>query len=140
MAVNPVNEHDNTLFRESFDNLIEIADLLEFNLKGVPITFDSAFDSLDTKNEILVKKMAPVIKPNLRNLKDEEKRNQILTEFEEVEDIYKERFTIERSFAWEDTYRKLVVRYEKLQIIHMGFKYLAFSMINFRHFFGKDGH
>ena len=133
----PVNNHDILLFRDSFDSLIEKADLLEFDLVGVPITFDPAFDSLDTRNEILTREMVPVIKPNLRGLKNEIKRNQILNQFEEVKDIYKERVAVERFFAWEDTYRKLVIRYEKLQCTHDGFKLLAYSMINFRHFFGK---
>jgi len=66
--------------------------------------------------------MKPGIKPNLRGLKNEKKRNRILNEFEKVEDIYKEREAAERSFAWEDTHRKLVICYEKLQAIHIGFK------------------
>lgn len=140
MTVSPVNEHDSVLFRESLDGLIEVADLLDFDLKDVPITFDSAFDNLDTKNEILTREMVPVIKPNLRGLRDEVKINQILDAFEQVKDIYKERIAVERFFAWEDTYRKLVIRYEKLQATHMGFKYLAFSMINFRNIFGKNYH
>lgn len=136
--IKPVNDHDSLLFRATFDSLIETAELLEFNLVGVPITFDPAFDNLDTRNEILTRQMVPIIKPNLRGLKNEMKINQILNDFEKVEDIYKERIAVERFFAWEDTYRKLVVRYEKLECTHLGFKLLAYSMINFRHFFGKD--
>jgi len=79
--------------------------------------------------------MIPVIKPNLKNLQDEQKRHQRLDKFEAVEDIYHERIKIERCFAWEDTYRKLVIRYEKLQSTFMGFRYLAYSMINFRWLF-----
>jgi transposase len=48
------------------------------------------------------------------------------------EEIYKERFKIERTFAWQDTYRKLVIRYEKLECTHLGFKHLAYTMINLR--------
>ncbi|MBI5222099.1 MAG: transposase [Candidatus Magasanikbacteria bacterium] len=50
------------------------------------------------------------------------------------DEIYKERFKIERTFAWQDTYRKLVTRYERLESIHNGFKYLAYSMVNLRVF------
>lgn len=35
-------------------------------------------------------------------------------------------------------FRKLVIRYEKLQSTFMGFRYLAYSMVNFRWIFGKD--
>lgn len=137
MVAQSANSHDSVLFKDSFDSLIETANLLELDLTGVPITFDSAFDNLDTKNEILTRGLLPVIKPNLRGLKNQKKINLILDNFEAVEDIYKERVAIERFFAWEDTYRKLVIRYEKLQCTHDGFKFLAYSMINFRHFFGK---
>ena len=69
MTVQAVNHHDSVLFSESFNSLIETAELLDFDLTDVPITFDPAFDSLDTKNEILTRGMIPVIKPNLRRLK-----------------------------------------------------------------------
>lgn len=137
MVAQSVNSHDSVLFNDSFNSLIETADLFEFDLTGVPITFDSAFDNLDTKNEILTRGMIPIIKPNLRGLKNQIRINQILDNFEAVEDIYKERIAVERFFAWEDTYRKLVIRYEKLRCTHDGFKFLAYSMINFRHFFGR---
>ena len=52
--------------------------------------------------------------------------------------MYKERCRVERCFAWEDTYRKLVIRYERLHATHLGFKYLAFTMINLRWFLGKN--
>ncbi len=50
-------------------------------------------------------------------------------------DSPKERHNVERSYAWEDTYRKLVIRYEKLQCAFLGFRYLAYSMMNFRDVF-----
>jgi transposase len=56
--------------------------------------------------------------------------------FEEVQEIYQERYKIERCFAWEDSYRKLVIRYETLQCTFMGFRYLAYSMVNLRKLFG----
>lgn len=137
MVARPVNIHDTKLFDESFRNLLEIADLLNWNLCGSHITLDPGFDGEDNKFIIRGAGMIPVIKPNLRGLKDREKIYGILDEFEEIKDIYKERHKMERCFAWEDVYRKLVIRYEKLQCTFMGFRYLAYSMINFRWFFGK---
>lgn len=136
LVVRPVNVHDSKLFYESFCNLLELADLLELDIGNSYFTLDSGFDNLETKSEILFRDMIPVIKPNLRGLKDREKINKILDAFEPLEHIYKERHNIERCFAWEDTYRKLVIRYEKRQDTFMGFRYLAFSMINFRNLFG----
>lgn len=127
------------MFYESFSNLLEFADLLDLDIRNSYFTLDSGFDNAETKDEILIRELIPVIKPNLRGLKDREKINKILDEFETLEYIYKERYRIERCFAWEDTYRKLVTRYEKLQATFMGFRYLAYSMINFRSLFGKNG-
>ncbi|MFA5776833.1 MAG: hypothetical protein WC906_00070 [Parcubacteria group bacterium] len=73
--------------------------------------------------------MIPVIRPNVGARKNPEKIEKIWNDFSPVAHIYKERYKIERCFAWEDTYRKLVIRYEKLQCTFMGFRYLAYSMI-----------
>lgn len=135
--VRPVNHHDSLLLNESFFGLLEVAELLEWNLVDVPITFDSGFDSEANDTTIRGQGLIPVIKP-IRYAKQSPQRiEERLQVFEPYRNIYLKRFTIERSFAWEDTYRKLVIRYERLQSTHQGFKYLAFSMVNFRWFFGK---
>ncbi len=138
MVVKPVNVHDTLLFDTSFTNLLEIADLWNLDLTNAYLTLDSGFDSQINKDIIEQARMIPVIKPNRRGTKSREKIYQTLDDFELLEDIYKERHTVERCFAWEDVYRKLVIRYEKLQSTFMGFRYLAYSMINFRWFFKRD--
>lgn len=123
------------LFDESFTNLLEISDELSLNLEGSYLTLDSGFYCQINKFQIENAGLIPVIKPNTGALKNQDKINEILDQFEKYKDIYIERYKIERCFAWEDTYRKVVIRYEKLQSTFMGFKYLAYSMINFRSFF-----
>jgi len=50
-------------------------------------------------------------------------------------DIFKERFdTIERVLGWEDKFRRLLLRFERLSQLHYAFKTLAYTMINLRHF------
>ena len=137
--IKPVNEHDTKLFAESFTNLLETAHYLNLETNKPFFTLDSAFDSEDNKFIIRGAEMIPIIKFNLRGLKDRKKIERIFYEFETMEFIYKERYKIERCFAWEDKYRKLVIRYERLQSTFMGFRYLAYSMINFRWFFGEKG-
>jgi Circularly permutated YpsA SLOG family len=51
---------------------------------------------------------------------------------------YKLRHTVERGFAWEDKYRKLVIRYERLEATFKGFRYLAAALVNYRTEFGKN--
>ena len=132
-----VNHHDSVLFNESFFNLLEVADLLELDLAGAYLTLDSGFDSEAHRVTIAGQGLIPVIYPNLRGTKDRGKVDAIWEAFEPYREVYKERYKIERSFAWEDVYRKLVIRYEKLSCTHLGFKYLAYSMINLRWFMGK---
>jgi hypothetical protein len=133
--VRPVNIHDIRLFEKSFENLLETADDLNLDITGTYLTLDSGFDS--ARNKVLIREaeMIPAIKPNIGARKDRRKIYAILDAFEPLKPIYKERVNIERCFAWEDSYRKMVVRYEKLQCTFMGFRYLAYSMINFRNIF-----
>lgn len=137
LTVRAVNNHDSLLFDRSFSNLLDVADLLDLEIKDSFLTLDSGFDAEANKVTIRNNGLIPVIKLNPRGVKDLAKLHQKFEEFDLVKDIYKERYKIERSFAWEDIYRKLVIRYEKLQATHLGFKYLAFSMINLRWFIGK---
>ena len=136
-AVNPVNVSDTVLFDRSFTNLLEIADELGWNLRKSFMTLDAGFYSDFNRGIIRYAGMVPVIRPNPGRTKDPEKLARMWGDFRPVEHIYKERYRIERCFAWEDTYRKLAVRYEKLQSTFMGFRYLGYSMINFRSVFGK---
>lgn len=137
LIVRPVNQHDNLLFNHSFFGLLETADLLGIDLKGSAITFDAGFDTEANRTTIRGQGLIPVIKPNRRGIKNRQKLETLFALDDEQHTVYKERYRIERCFAWEDTYRKLVIRYERLQSTHMGFKELAYSMINLRWFIGK---
>jgi len=132
-VVRPVNEHDSVLFPDSIDQLTDFASLIGLDLTGSYFTLDSGFDSNLNKWLIRSHEMIPVIKPNRRGVKDKTKLEIMYADFNEP--IYEQRFTIERTFAWQDTYRRLVIRFERLQETHIGFKYLAYSMMNLRAFF-----
>jgi len=116
---------------------LEIADDLNWNLQKSFITLDAGFYSNFNRSIIRYAGMIPVIRPNPGSTKDPEQLEKMWNDFYPVEHIYKERYRIERCFAWEDTYRKLSVRYEKLQSTFMGFGYLGYSMINLRSVLGK---
>ena len=131
--VRSVNEHDSVLFPDSIDRLADFASLISLDLTGSYFTLDSGFDSDLNKWLIRSHDMIPVIKPNRRGTKDETKLEKMYADFNEP--IYQKRFVIERTFAWQDTYRKLVTRYEKLEATHTGFKYLAYAIMNLRAFF-----
>ena len=122
------------LLDQAFYQLLEIAELVNLEIKGAQLTLDSGFDS--ERNHTIIKDagLVPVIKPNRRGTKNEEKLHTMFAKEEEQQEVYTQRYKIERTFAWEDNYRKTVIRYEKRSDSHMGFKFLAYSMINLRWF------
>lgn len=137
LVVKSVNRHDNALFPEALEKLLENTYWLGLSLHGSYLTLDSGFDSEANRVTIRWHNLIPVIKPNRRRTKDEEGLAERYNDFNGQ--IYKERYRIERTFAWQDTYRKLVIRYEKLEATHNGFKHLAYAMINLRWIIGKGG-
>ncbi len=52
-------------------------------------------------------------------------------------DVYKRRFAIERTFAWIDKFRTLLVRFERKDVYFLGFHYLAFALVNLRNLLPK---
>jgi len=136
LTVMAINEHDSVLLPESLDKLTQTADRLGLDISNAYLTLDSAFDNRDSRINAFDHDLIPVIKPNPRNASPEIK-SAMLAEFKPLEPIYKERYKIERDFAWKSNYRKLVIRYEKLQCTHLGFKHLAYAMVNFHELFGN---
>ena len=132
-----VNIHDSVLFPDAFDVLEYVAEQVQFSLVGSLITLDSGFYSDANHERIWEAHMIPIIKPNHRNTKDSALIAAREDFFEEYRDIYKTRFTIERCYAWEDKYRKLVTRYERLKCTFLGFRLLAYTMVNYRTEFGE---
>ena len=112
--------------------MTELFDRLGIDLLGSFLTFDPAFYSNRNHQVIAAVGMIPVIKPNHRNTKDKKVIAKRETVFAEVKPIYRLRFTGERNFAWEDKYRRLVVRYEKKQVNAQGWRDLAAALVNFR--------
>lgn len=133
--VRPVNNHDTTLFPDSIDQLTDFAALIGLDLTGSHLTLDSGFYSDYNRWLIRSHGMIPVIKPNRGATKDAEKIEAMYADFNER--IYKERFKIERIFAWQDTYRKLAFSYERLEATRSGLKYLGYALINLRVFVGN---
>jgi Transposase DDE domain len=133
-----VNVHDSQLIPSALCGFVEFSCLLDLDVSEKPFVLDSGFDAQWISDELICRQFIPVIKPRAIRRKNHAKTNEVLDAFESVEYIYKGRFVIERTFAWEDTYRKLNTRYEKLACTFNGLRYLAYSMINFRWLFGKN--
>jgi transposase len=76
--------------------------------------------------------MIPNIKENPRNRKRPKRGRKRL--FNEV--IHALRTRVDRTFAWEDKFKRLLLRFEHLQQRHFGMKLLGYTLINVREFCG----
>jgi hypothetical protein len=77
--------------------------------------------------------MTPNIKENPRNRKKIKRGRKRIYD----DAIFQERFnTIERVFAWEDKFKRLLIRFKRINLHHFSLNLLAYTMINLRHFCG----
>jgi transposase len=53
-----------------------------------------------------------------------------------TEAIHALRMPVERTFAWEDQFKRLLLRFERIQQRHYGMKLMAYTLINLREFCG----
>jgi transposase len=87
---------------------------------------DKAYDS-DKLRANLAGKGIRLLVPYRRNRKNKKPQP-------EVEERYRHRWKIERTFAWLGNFRRLVVRYERLITVYSGFFHLACIIIALRQF------
>ena len=130
ITLKPVNQHDTTILPEALTELISFSNRIGMALDGSVLTLDSGFDSKVNHKIIKEQGLIPVIYPNKRNTKEPIAIARKFRWFRK--DIYKDRYKVERTFGWQDTYRRLVLSYDKLKETRLGFRNLAYSMINFR--------
>lgn len=131
MTIAPGNRHESKLFDEAMESLKSICTRCGIWIKEKTMSLDSAYDSFKNRKKIFNAGMIPNIKENPRNRKRKKRGRKRLYKTS----IFKERFrTIERVFAWEDKFKRLLLRFERISAHHFGFKLLAYAMINLRHF------
>ncbi len=130
LSVKPINQQDTAILPEALTALVDFTHRVGIDLSGSAFTLDAAFDSQDNKDLLRVHHMKPVIYPNRRNTKTPIAIARMFRWFDR--DLYRLRYKVERTFGWEDTYRKLALSYDRLPEIRKGGRLLAYSMINFR--------
>lgn len=131
-----VNVNDIVLLENSLKHLKKTARIVEIDLSGIEFNLDTGFDSKRNRKIIWNAGMKPNIPENARN-RDISKSKRGRPRYYNIKS-YKKRFTVEKTFAWEDYYRSLVIRYDRKRNNYMGRKTLAYTLINLRHFCGKS--
>jgi hypothetical protein len=127
----PGNRNEVILLIPAISNLKKIVKLIGIDLKSSIMSLDGIYNSRTNRKAIFNLGMIPNIPENRRGRKKSKRgRKQTF-----CQRIFKERFrTIERVFAWEDKFKRLLLRFEFHSINHYAMKTIAYSMINLRHF------
>ena len=102
---------------------------LGLKISGAYFNADKAFDTKAARKTCFNHGLIPNIDENQRNRKSS-KRGRKRSFNEEV---YKRRFTSERSFAWINKFRALLLRFDRCEVYFLGAHFIAFAMINLRH-------
>ena len=128
----PVNETDMVLLPKGLKALKRVAKTVGLDLGGAYLNLDVGFDSTHNRKCIFNTGMIPNITKNLRNRKRTKRGRKRL--FNAA--IHALRTRVDRTFAWEDTFKRLLLRFEHLQQRHVGMKLMAYTLINMREFCG----
>lgn len=131
IVVAAVNVHDSILLPDSLRFLRRIIRALKLEIEGVELSLDSGFDGRKNRHAIWNTGLVPNIAENIRN-RNTTKPKRGRPRYFNIKS-YNSRSTVERTFAWQDTYRATVVRYSRQQAHFVAYNLLAFTLINLRH-------
>src|SRR2546423_6629741 len=134
LPVAPVNETDMVLLPKGLQALKQVAKEVGLDLRDAYVNLDGGFDSRANRTCIFNAGMIPNIKENPRNRKTTKRGRKRF--FNEA--IHALRMRVERTFAWEDKFKRLLLRFERIQQRHYGMKLLAYTLINLRKFCGAQ--
>ena len=127
----PGNQNESPLLVPALNALTDIAKAVGIDLRGSIVSFDGVYDSRANRKAIFNRGLTPNIPENRRARKKTKRGRKRVFD----PGIFRERFrTIERVFAWEDKFRRLLLRFERISAVHYALKTLAYTMINLRHF------
>ncbi len=130
LPVAPVNETDMIWLPTGLKALKKVAKKVDLTLRGAYLHLDAGFDSTYNRKGIFNAGMIPNIKENPRNRKRTKRGRKRL--FNAA--VYALRTRVDRTFAWEDKFKRLLLRFEHIQQRHYGMKLLAYTLINLREF------
>ena len=132
LPVAPVHETDMVLLPKALTALKQVAQEVGWDLRGASVNLDGGFDSRANRTCIFHAGRIPNIQENPRNRKRAKRGRKRL--FNAA--IHALRMRVERTFAWEDKFKRLLLRFERIQQRHYGMKLMAYTLINLRAFCG----
>jgi transposase len=117
----------NDLYRilPQFSGMIKSLNRCGITVKNSILNADKGFDSKKLRRACRRRNITPNIKENHRNRKESKRGRKRFFD----ENIYKKRFVNERIFAWLDSFKTLLIRFDKLDQNWLNWHYLAFALI-----------
>jgi transposase len=129
------NHHDSFEIIEQVQKMIDSLDKQQINYKNAHLNADSGFDVKKFIEFVENKQLVANIKENKRNTKQKTFGRRSAEYRYMSEYIYSFRFKIECVFAWLDTYKRILIRFDVIPKNFKSWLSLASAMINFRHLF-----
>jgi len=123
------NHNDAFNLKEHLQTAFKSMKQLGLKIEGAFFNADKAFDTKSARKTCFNYGLIPNMLENKRNRKGIKRGRPRLFNAE----IYKRRFTSERSFAWIDKFRALLLRFDRQAAQYLGGHHIAFAMINLRH-------
>jgi len=120
------------LLPDGLKALKKVAQQVGLDLRDAYVNLDAGFDSTYHRKCMFNAGMIPNITENPRNRKRTKRGRRRL--FNAA--IHALRTRVDRTFAWEDKFKRLLLRFERIQQRHFGMKVLAYTLINVREFCG----
>ena len=125
----PVSGNHNDIFeiKKCMSKMTEILSDSKINYRGLFMNADAGFDCLALRQWCEANDIIANFDFNKRNAK-----NPDLNDFYFDHELYKERFAVERTNAWIDGFKALLVRYETAACTWLSLHYLVFCIILLR--------
>jgi transposase len=125
---NPIAGNHNDAFKlvPTFDKMLGFIQSAGISFNGLFLNADSGFDTTAFRSYCYTHEIMDNIKKNKRNGRHREER------FIFDEELYKTRFVIERTNAWLDAFKAILIRFETIDLHWKSLILLAFSVILLR--------
>lgn len=107
---------------------------LDLSIKGSFFNADMAFDTREARKTCFNHSVIPNIPENSRGRQQPKRGRKRLFNAK----VYAGRFCAERTFAWVDKFKRLLIRFERYDVCFLGAHYLAFALINLRDVLAQD--
>jgi transposase len=129
-----VADNHNDAFELKDNPAFKFIKRLGISIAGSDFNADAAFDTKAARWTCFNHKLIPNLVENKRSRKTNKRGRKRL--FNPA--VYKLRFTSERTFAWIDKFRALLVRFDCKAAHFMGAHYIVYALINLRHLLAEE--